>query len=335
MKVLRIGFESALSFWRAVRVAAQPPRADEPEGRVYGTRELALGEQVARALDLCSVDGPLDVVVPDASSRLGRRGDVRSRVWAGPLLERHLFSVGDGISICRPEVTFVQLATIMGEVALAEVGYELAGSYALARNSPRGFESDVEPLATVEELRAYASAARALGVRGAARAIKALALVADNSNSPQESCVGVLLALPRVQGGAGAPGFKMNAPIRLPGELADALGQKTLIPDFSWPNGIVGEYDSDQEHLSPEARARDERKRRAFRAVGMDCITMTKGTFRSNVELNLFVSDLEGSLGLQRRPPTARILEARARLRERLFGPESEEAALGALRGRE
>ena len=66
----------------------------------------------------------------------------------------------------------------------------------------------------------------------------------------------------------------------------------------------------------------------------MDCITMTKGTFRSNAELNLLVGDLEGSLRLQRRPPTARILEARARLRERLFGPESEEAALEALHGK-
>lgn len=334
MKSLRIGFESALSFWRTVRLADHPIWTGEPEGRVYGTRELALGEQVERARDLCAADGPLDVVVPDVSSRLGRRGDVRSRVWAGPLLERHLLLVGDGISVCRPVVVFVQLATLMDDISLAEVGYELVGNYALAKDSRRGFESDAEPLATMEELRAYASAARALGVRGAARAVRALGLMADNSNSPKESCVGILLALPRVRGGAGVPGFRMNVTIRLPEELADTLGQRTIIPDFSWPNGTVGEYDSDQEHLSPAARARDERKRRAFRSVGMDCITMTKGTFRSNAELNLLVGDLEGSLRLQRRPPTARILEARARLRERLFGPESEEAALEALHGK-
>lgn len=334
MKPLRVGFESALSFWRAARLAVQAPWADESVGRVYGARELTLGEQVGRARGLCHADGPLDVVVSDEASRLGRRGDVRSRVWVGPLLERHLLSVGDGTFVCRPAAMFAQLATSMDEISLAEVAYELAGSYALAPDSRRGFESDAEPLVTVEELHAYASAAHALGVRGAARALKALELVADNSNSPQESCVGVLLALPRARGGVGAPGFKMNVSIRLPGELAKVLAQKTIVPDFSWPNGTVGEYDSDQEHLPPAARARDERKRQAFRAVGMDCITMTKGTFRSNVELNLFAQDLEGSLGLQRRPPTARVLETRAALRERLFGPESEEAALEALHGK-
>ena len=154
MKSLRIGFESALSFWRTVRLADHPIWTGEPEGRVYGTRELALGEQVERARDLCAADGPLDVVVPDVSSRLGRRGDVRSRVWAGPLLERHLLLVGDGISICRPVVVFVQLATLMDDISLAEVGYELVGNYALAKDSRRGFESDAEPLATMEELRA-------------------------------------------------------------------------------------------------------------------------------------------------------------------------------------
>ena len=334
MKPLCVGFGSALSFWRAARLATQAPRADAPEGRIYGARELTLGEQVGRARDLCCIDDPLDAVVSDEASRLGRRGDVCSRVWAGPLLERHLLSVGDGISICRPVVMFAQLATSMDEISLAEVAYELAGNYALAPDSQRGFESDVGPLVTVEELRAYASAAHALGVRGAARALRALELVADNSNSPQESCVGVLLALSRARGGVGVPGFRMNVSIRLPEELAEALGQKTIIPDFSWPNGTVGEYDSEREHLSPAARARDERKRRAFRAVGMDCITMTKGTFRSNVELNLLVRDLEDSLGLRRRPPTARILETRATLRERLFGPELEEVALEALHGK-
>ena len=94
-----------------------------------------------------------------------------------------------------------------------------------AKDSRRGFESDAEPLATMEELRAYASAARALGVRGAARAVRALGLMPDNSNSPKESCVGILLALPRVRGGAGVPGFRMNVTIRLPEELADTLGR--------------------------------------------------------------------------------------------------------------
>lgn len=71
------------------------------------------------------------------------------------------------------------------------------------------------------------------------------------------------------------------------------VGQKTIVPDLSWPNGTVMEYDSDQEHQSPATRARDERKRRAYRAEGMDCLTLTNGILRSNHELNLFCEELE------------------------------------------
>ena len=53
------------------------------------------------------------------------------------------------------------------------------------------------------------------------------------------------------------------------------------------------EYDSDQEHQSPATRARDERKRRAYRVEGMDCLTLTNGILRSNHELNLFCEELE------------------------------------------
>ena len=117
-----------------------------------------------------------------------------------------------------------------------------------------------------------------------------------------------------------------------PEELAEALGQRTVRPDFSWPDGTVGEYDSDEYHRDPDTRARDERKRRAYQAVGLDCVTMTRGTFRSNAELDLFVADLETSLGLHRNPPNERMLAARRRLRERLFGPEEVSSAIRALR---
>lgn len=120
----------------------------------------------------------------------------------------------------------------------------------------------------------------------------------------------------------------MNAPVALPDRLASMVGQKTIVPDFSWPNGTVMEYDSDQEHQSPATRARDERKRRAYRAEGMDCLTLTNGILRSNHELNLFCEELEKSLGLRRTPASERMLVRRRELRQRLFGLETESAAL-------
>ena len=128
-------------------------------------------------------------------------------------------------------------------------------------------------------------------------------------------------------------GFAMNKRIDLPDRLAEAFGQKTIVPDFSRENGTVVEYDSTQEHLSPAARARDEAKRRIYQDEGMDCLTLTNGILRSNARLNYFVSDLERSLGLPRRPLSKKMEERRRDLRERLFGSESIEASLDALNG--
>lgn len=331
MRELRVGFGSALDFWRAVRVAAPGRLAEEPEGRVYGTRELSLSEQVSLACGLCHTDEPLHVATERADRRVNSERVV-SHVWSGPLPERGLVTLGDGVRVCRPAPLFVQLATSLDEVDLARVGYELCGTYALDAGSGRGFVDDIPPLVHAADLLEYASAAKALGIRGAARAVSALSLVTDGSSSPGETDVAVFLASSRVHGGAGAQGFSMNVSLRLPDRLAEELGERMKKPDFSWPNGTVGEYDSDEYHRSPAARARDERKRRAYQEVGLDCVTMTRGTFRSNVELDLFVADLERSLGLHRTPPGERMLVSRRCLRERLFGPEDTAAAIRELR---
>ena len=329
MRELRVGFESALDFWRSARVAAPGRVSEDPEGKVYGARELSLSEQVSLACNLCNTEPPLDVVVPDAAMRINSER-VSSHVWSGPILEKHLVLLSGSVRVCRPPALFVQLAAVMGEVDLARVGYELCGTYTLDGGSES--VEGIPPLANLDELVGYARSAKAIGVRGAARALRVLDNVVEGSASPEETNAAIFLASSRLHGGAGVPGFRMNVSMHLPDELAAALGQKTAKPDFSWQNGTVGEYDSDAFHRSPDARVRDERKRRAYQAVGLDCVTMTRGTFRSNVELDLFVADLEKSLGLHRNPPSERMLAARRDLRERLFGPEDIAMAIRALR---
>lgn len=334
MRELRVGFESALDFWRAARVAAPGRTVEEPGGKVYGARELSLSGQVSLACSLCCTTEPLDVVVGEAGDRINSER-VTNHVWSAPLADKHLVSLGDGVRVSRPAALFTQLALIMDEVDLARVGYELCGSYAIEPDSERGFVDGIPALTDVAELLGYARAARALGVRGAARAVEALGVVTGGSRSPRETDAAVFLSRTRAHGGAGVPGFQMNVPIHLPEELAEALGQSTTSPDFSWGNGTVGEYDSDEFHRTPADRARDERKRRAYQAVGLDCVTMTSETFRSNAALDLFVADLEHSLGLHRNPPSEKMLAARRSLRERLFGPEDTASAIRSLRVRD
>lgn len=329
MKRLRVGFWSAMEFWRMVRRAGAEPEAMSQEERVFGARDRGISERVRAALALCGAEGPLEVVVPSAPERI-HSSLVRNRVWGGPTPERSLVRLGGGVDVFRAPAMFTQLATLLDEVGLAEVAYELTGTYVVDPGSGDGF-GEAPALTTVSELVTYASAAKALGVRGATRAVGALSLVVDGSHSPRESVVAIMLATGRSRGGAGVSGFRMNVTVHLPEDLASRVGQRVICPDFSWPNGTVGEYDSDMFHRGPRARARDERKRRAYQSVGMDCLTMTRGTFQSNDELDFLFDDLEKSLGLRRSPPNEHMLAARYELRERLFGPELDEEALLSL----
>ncbi|WP_455139428.1 hypothetical protein [Thermophilibacter sp.] len=325
---LVIGYESALAFWRRARVGATPePAGDDAGGRVYGTRRLTLSERARRGIEVCSCDGPLDVVRAGSGPRHNNKL-IADHIWRGPIADQHLVSVGDGLWVCRAPLALAQLGASTDVVELAELAYELVGSYAVVPGSASGTVGDLEPLTSLEELRGYAADAAALGVRCADRVLDALDLVVPGSRSVRESDIGIMLSLSRVRGGALMRGFSLNAPISLPRSLAATIGQRRIIPDFSWPCGTVVEYDSTRWHQSPEARARDERKRRAYKQEGLDYLTLTRGILGSDAELDQFLEDLEQSLGIKRRAPSERMLSARHALRARLFGPELTEAAL-------
>ena len=315
---LIVGYESALEFWRATRAASPAQGGIDPEGHVYGAVRLSVQAQANLALELCAASAPLHAVVQSKNVH-HRCGGVVDHVWSGPLTSEHLVPLEQGIEVCKMPVVFVQLATMLSEVELAEIAYEMTGT------------SNLAPLLDVSDLRSYAKSAKLLRVRGAARACAALELVTEGSNSPRESDIAIFFRQTRAKGGVGLSGFSLNEAIHLPKKLAAEMGQKVTIPDFSWPNGTLVEYDSDEYHNTPAGRARDEKKRRAYQAVGLDCLTLTNDILKSNEKLNRFVEDLERSLGIRRRPPSERMLQKRADFRERIFGPESVRASLKAL----
>lgn len=327
-----VGYETALNYWRVTRTASVSQQVPDPEGRVYGALPLSVSERARLALNLCSSEAPLQVVIPRANERHALPV-IENHVWKGPLTSEHLISLGSDIFVCRMPAVLCQLAAKLDVVDLAEIACEILGTYGLAPWTESGSVGDLAPLVDLAELRGYAASAHALGVRGSARALEALSLAVAGSNSPRETCVAVFLQRSRPLGGAGLGGFAMNQRVTLPDRLAKRLGRRVVIPDFSWPNGTLMEYDSKREHLDPETRARDEAKRRAYRAEGLDCLTLTNGILRSNALLDLFVADLEQSLGLKRRPMSGRMESSRRDLRERLFGPETTSAAIGALNG--
>lgn len=323
-EALVMGYETALDFWRASRVASEGQHVLEDAGRVFGPRALELHERAALAANLCNSSVPVDAVVGSVADRR-RCQAIRDRVFAGPLTQSHLHVVDQYVSVCQPGPMLVQLAMDMDEVDLAQIACELCGTYGLTPWAEDSFQSDLTALTSRAELVGYAKSARALGVRGAGKAVRALDLATDGSASPRETDLAVFFLLSRRLGGAGLGGFAVNASLEVPQRHREALdGQSEVKPDFLWTDAkLVVEYDSNAYHLTPKKKESDEARRRVLEAMGYTVMVVTNELVKDGAMLDAFVDDLTCRLGLRRRPLTKWQQDSRDKLRERLFGAQN------------
>ena len=319
---LIVGFESALGYWRAARAADYNPSLDSC-GPSHSDVLLELGERAKRAAEECLVETPLDVVVASPSERHCCEL-VRDHVWAGEVdLAATEYVSGAGL-VCDPCTTFVQLGRELDVVDLARVAHELVGTYVLMPWSDEGCRADVDQLTNLEELGHSAQRAAEAGVRGARRALEALAVTTENSNSPLETDIAILLKTSRAKGGFGLGGFEMNPKVRLSLEGQLIMGRTDIRPDFAWPGtDLVLEYDSDRWHTTPEAHERDSRRRAAYIASGRTPLDLTHGMLHDYEALCSLMDELERRLGIVRSPINASMAAKRERLLERVLGMDS------------
>ena len=145
---LIVGYQSAVAYWRATRVAS--PDRDESEfgNKVIGALPLSSAEQIERAMNLCCAEEPLDVVCP---TRLDRRNSKRvvNHSWKGPLTRDRTLALGNGIEVCRMPAVFSQLATDLDEISLAQIAGEMAGNYVVDLGEEEGMVGDLAPLVTI------------------------------------------------------------------------------------------------------------------------------------------------------------------------------------------
>ena len=171
----------------------------------------------------------------------------------------------------------------------------------------------------------YAKSARAVGVRGAGKAVRALDLATGGSASPRETDLAVFFLLSRRLGGAGLGGFAVNASLEVSQRHREALeGQSEVKPDFLWTDAkLVVEYDSNAHHLTPKKKESDEARRRVLEAMGYTVMVATNDLVKDGTKLDAFVDDLTCRLGLRRRSLSKWQQDSRDKLRERLFGVQN------------
>lgn len=206
---------------------------------------------------------PIVVLVPeDARRRLSE--NIRCRHVPSHLPEQSFFSVRDGLFMTSPELTYVRMAEFRTEMQLAQIAMNLCGRYYLDKRTGNVCDRSM-PLTTPDKLHSFCTMSSS--VRGSKKALSALRWVYQNSGSPTETIVQLLLTLPWGRGGYALPLTHMNFDISA-GRLARIAEQNSYSIDCANPDKRVGvEYDGQDSH--PDS-SHDKRRRNELKALGWD-----------------------------------------------------------------
>lgn len=338
---LIVGFESALSYWsnaqaRMPQKYLKPDAAIEALKSVRGNMRTPAVKRISRSSWLGSFPEPLHLLVPSREDKRAAQ-TVHLHCWrcappAGAFVPVDTCEWAYGsamyhIVMSSPEFTFLQMAQVMDDYELIELGYELCGVYAKDDNAELGLVTR-QAVTTPRRLTTFVE--RAEGMPGIKRARRAAARVLANSRSPKESQISMLATLPRLKGGFGLAAPLLNFEIKLDTNVAHVAQVQKVVPDLYWPDiNTVLEYDSRDRHDGYEAVEHDARKRTAYRLLGLDVITLTKSQFEDLPTVTALFEDLAARMRIQRAKPSEQQLQRRVELHAQLvFGSRDKRVGL-------
>lgn len=304
---------SALEYWLSVR-ACHPELQIVFRAKRYITKPASL---IGFSLDLPQeLNYPVHVLIADDSCRRHSKS-IACHVWTGPLPKGCILEIGNGICVCSPEFCFVQMANTLSLPKLIELGYEFCGTYA-SRDEKL---LQVEPLTTVSKMKSLISRMR--GATGIKKAERASRYILENSASPMETRLAMLLCLPYKLGGYGFPRPQMNCRVDINPSLRGPDSPGYYVCDLLWPEAKLAiEYDSDKYHTGRSRITYDSMKRGNLNAMDVMVISITNTQIHSNIEMDKLAKTIARKTGKQIRYKEPEFSKARFQLREELQIPE-------------
>lgn len=263
-------------------------------------------------------EGCLHVCVPYAAGRRCAEKSVQLHQVSSTLPRRSFVKVDDGLYVASPELTFVQMASVLEEGALCACGMELTGGYPLdADYRPDGEVVYVRaPVTSQTLLAAYAD--RYQGRGGANKARRAARHLCDKSASVKETELALLTLLPRRHGGLGAKEALLNDVVTLSPEAATIARQKKVVCDLRFKgSNVVVEYDG-ATHGDAEARTTDSRRRDALRAEGYEVVTLTNAQLQNPAEFQAIIVPASRKAGKRTRYLSERDMPRHRALRAQI-----------------
>jgi len=251
-----------------------------------------------------------------------------THVFGQPAPHGSFLDLGHGVCMCAPHFMFMQMAAQVDLVDAVRIGMELCGAYSQWRLEP-GIMGDPyyrehsETQACTFELppvmksnRAEAFVARQSALRGSVGARTALKWVVDNSASPMETAVYLLLCLPKRLGGYGLPKPILNPKLI----ISTPDGTKERYPDLYWIGASIDvEYNSDLSHSGEWARYRDSKREVELTVANVRVLPLTRRQLMNASEFDTFAQGLRKMLGIRSRKADSEWAYRRDQLRSRLL----------------
>ena len=293
---LVVGYKSALEYWRCVGPRYLGTTRRRRSAAQKANRTLLSGESPILTegnLRPAGCQLPLHVVVGSPSQRV-RSKKLVSHVSTSKMLASSYVNAGDDFVVASPELCFLQLASSLSLEHLIQVGYELCGTYALQANSSAIFRE--KPLTSVSRIAAFVHDSER--VQGRKKALRALKYIQDNSASPRETILAMLLTLPYALGGYGITQPNLNYRVEIPQTAKNKVDRAFYVLDICWPKAkFCLEYDSAQYHLNPAQQEADARKRNALEALGYTVFTVSPGQISDSGSFNRVAKQVAHHLG--------------------------------------
>lgn len=303
-----VSHRSALEFWCSAKMSAHLLALHNQSRKSPSWREnapLPATDRIAASdakkffeRNLGEIERPLHILVPHESNR-GRIMHAVCHVSSRSFPRGSFIRVEPGIFVSSPELCFIQLAPKLSMPALIRLGFELCGTYGITTIGRVNYAQTI-PLTTTANLRRIVESIDSMP--GLAKAKKALPYIVNNSASPMETALTMLLCLPLRMGGYNLPYPHMNHQVEPNKHSHFSADKRCYYCDLLWPKASVAlEYDSFQFHNNASKIADDAGRRTQLLGRGIVVISVTSRSVRNIIELDRITHILAKKLGYRLR----------------------------------
>lgn len=184
--------------------------------------------------------------------------------------------LGNDVYIAGVELCALQAATYLSFRELVEYYFELCGTYSLGTSSSTSYTERIALTSTERLKQFFNSITRCDGLTLARKAIQC---VRDGCRSPMETAFGMMLTLPKSEGGLGIKGVGTDYEVQVTAAAKNLTRRKKFFMDAYLKKSRTDVEYNGFYHDEEVDRAIDEERKNALASMGYGIITVSRYSF--------------------------------------------------------